>query len=58
MTAKERQEIETQPNLQKNIQESYDKVSCTELTRYLWSQAEKRNFKSVLDMYAWIRENL
>jgi hypothetical protein len=33
-------------------------ISCSELSRYIWSQAEKQNFTTVGALNMWIRSNL
>jgi len=35
-----------------------NKISCSELSRYIWSQAEKQNFKTVGALNIWVRNNL
>ena len=52
------------PKSPKELQEAYNKVSVTELTRYLWKQVEKREkevdkrFKTTGEIYKWLRKNL
>ena len=34
------------------------KIACSELSKYIWSKAEKQNFKTVGALNIWIRSNL
>ena len=51
------------PKSIEELRDVYNKIDCTELTRFMWKRVEEHEgvngtFKQIGDMYSWIRTNM
>jgi hypothetical protein len=58
LNAKDQLDVEDQLQETTTKEDREKKIACSELSKYIWSKAEKQNFKTVGALNIWIRSNL